>query len=361
MSLISCALIPYCPLPVNTGGKAEMWRSLQALRELGPCRVLSARTKPVGAGWTTEEIGKFRAAGFDLRLREDYRRRSAVQQMGIAYAALFKALGMEKAFGHSNPYHRHAFPVDWWRECVEGCDVAVIHYSYWARLPCPSRKVVNLLDLWSDYMWEGPRREVEELSTADLVLVISKDEERRLNEWGIKKTVWIPPAVKRSDLPLGADIGCVGSENAFNVEGLRWLEPASGDMTVRVYGGLAAHVSRPSFVRVGRYDDPLTPYRECGIILLPTAAGTGIQIKTIEALACGRAIVARQGAARGLPEGKGAWIEVTSAAEMVDAALALQADEGARVRQAAAARMYYDRFLDADVIGENLCNAYSGP
>ena len=133
----SCALVPYCPIPINSGGKAEMWRSLQALRELGSCRVVSARAKPVGAGWKPEAIEKFRADGFDLRLREDYRRRSATQQMGIAYAALFKVLGMEKAFGHSNPYHRHAFPVDWWRECVEGCDVAIIHYSYWARLPCP--------------------------------------------------------------------------------------------------------------------------------------------------------------------------------------------------------------------------------
>ena len=126
-------------------------------------------------------------------------------------------------------------------------------------------------------MWEGAGREVEELSTADLVLVVSKDEERRLNELGVKKTVWLPPAVKRSDLPLGAGMGCVGSANEFNIEGLRWLEQAVGDMAMRVCGGLATHVSSPGFVRVGRYDDPLTPYRECGIILLPTSGGMGIQ------------------------------------------------------------------------------------
>ena len=117
----------------------------------------------------------------------------------------------------------------------------------------------------------------------------------------------------------------------------------------------------PGFVRVGRYDDPLTPYRECGIILLPTSGGMGIQVKTIEALASGRAIVAKQGAVRGLPEGRGAWIEVNSPDEMREAALWLQADEDARTRQASAARTYYGHFLDADVIEDNLRKAYGGP
>jgi glycosyltransferase involved in cell wall biosynthesis len=86
----------------------------------------------------------------------------------------------------------------------------------------------------------------------------------------------------------------------------------------------------------------------------------GLQIKVVEALACGRAIIARKGSMRGLPDEKGCWIEVETPAEMLAAAGRLQRDEGQRRALADAAKEYYRRHLDHDTVIANLKSAYSG-
>jgi len=356
----SVVLVPFCPLPADTGGKVEMLKQLDVLRALGPCTVVSAATKPVGTGWTAETRRALAERGFRIVLREEHQGRSPRMWAGIAYAALGKGLRLERAFGHSNPYHRYAFPAAWWQALTREADLAVIHYSYWAHLPCACAKVVVLMDLWSDFMWEGPRREVADLQDAGRVIVISKDEEMKLNGWGITRTLWSPPAVAPLAAPDSAQVGLVGSGSRVNREGLNWLAaaaPAAGP-AVRVYGGLAAYAAGAGFVPVGRYEQDEQPYRECGIILMTTAQGMGVQIKAIEALAAGRAIVARGGAMRGLPPGAGAWIEVDSAAAMRAAARRLAADPAARQEQGRRARAYYDRHLQADTVRASLRREY---
>jgi len=356
----SSVLIPYCPLPALTGGKVEMMKHLYLLKEMGECTILSASTRPVGAGWDDRNRAEIIKSGFSVCLREEEYGRSFIHWLGMGYAAFSKALGVEKAFGHSNPYHRYAFPQEWWRRHTDQADIAIVNYSYWAWLPCRCPKVVVLLDLWSDFMWEGPSKEIEDLSTADLVVVISKEEEKRLNEWGIKKTLWSPPAVQRVDLPLSESIGCIGSANKFNIEGLQWLEKAAGELIVKVYGGLAGNVTKSQFEKLERYEDSLQPYRECGIMLLPTSGGMGVQIKAIEALACGRAIVARTGAMRGLPEGRGAWIEVEKPEEMIEMSRVLKSDEEARKKLSVTAMAYYAKYLDSNCIKKALSETYLG-
>jgi hypothetical protein len=354
----SVALVPHCPLPADTGGKTETWKHLQALRAEGECTIVSASTRPVGAGWTPARREEIRRRGFAVSLREDdIPTRSFRQWGGMAYAAAAKMLRLEKAFGHSNPYHRHAFPEDWWRGKTIGADLAVIHYSYWAALPCACPKAVILLDLWSDYMWEGPRREKQDLMTADLVVTISKDEENTLRGWGLKRTLWSPPRVPRMEFADSHRIGLLGSDSPVNREGLRWLM-AGGTLPTRVYGGLAAHATGAGFIPVGRYDEWETPYRECGIILMPTALGMGVQIKGVESLAAGRVLVARKGAMRGLPPGEGAWIEVDSPEEMMEAAARLASNRSEREARMRAAHAYYQTHLDSERIGLELTAAF---
>jgi hypothetical protein len=300
--------------------------------------------------------------GFDVKLREEVAGRTTGQWLGMGYAALCKAFGLEKAFGHTNPYHRHAFPIDWWRAQSEGADLAVINYSYWARLPCACPKAVVLHDLLSDAMWGGTERETEELRSAALVVAISIDEERRLRERGIRNVLWSPPIVPAERFDDSEQMGLTGSCNRFNVEGLRWLERGLGrrEAGVHLYGPLGRVAQSAAFVPRGSYADRYLPYRECGIVLLPTALGTGVQIKAVEALACGRAIVARRGAMRGLPPSEGAWIEVSTPEEMVSQAESLQADRPRRHRQCEAAQAYYDRHLRAEEITRRLREAYEG-
>ena len=357
--LKSVFMLPYCPLPADHGGKAEMWKALKCLRELGPCSILSARTRPVGTGWTPEALGEVQACGFDVVFREDDEPRQfrPGRAWGLAYAAGCKALGLERAFGHANPYHRLAFDPAWVARRAEGADLAVFAYSFWAGFPVACPKAVWLLDLWSDYMAGGAEIETRDLKTADLVIVISKQEEATLQARGIHRTLWSPPFVTAQDLPDSDRIGLVGSASAFNREGLRWLGTGPADSPVRVYGGLSAFAPAGGFEPVGRYGDAGDPYRQCGIVLMTTTGGMGVQIKSIEALAAGRAIVARRGAMRGIPPGNGAWIEVDTPDEMREAARRLQADPAARRAQMAAARAYCRTHLDAERLRTELREA----
>jgi len=357
----SVVLTPYCPLPADHGGKVEMWKHLNLLRTMGGCAVASAATRPAGMGWTAEARQQVAERGFSVQLREElHPMRNWRQLAGLTYGAVCKGLRLERAFGHANPYHRHAFPPDFLLECSRDADLAVITYSYWAWLPTRCPKVIALLDLWSNRMWGGSRRETEELAAADLVVVISKDEETELRRRGLRNILWSPPLAQPSDFPLTEQIGLIGSANLFNQEGLRWLSQAAPPaLPVSIYGGLAQFADWPEAHKTARYADSNQPYQECGIILLTTASGTGVQIKVVEALAAGRAIVARTGAMRGLPPGAGAWIEADSPQAMWAQAERLRRDAALREEQAAKARAYYQQHLDAEKILGKLREAYS--
>jgi hypothetical protein len=356
----SVVLVPYCPLPIDSGGKVEIWKHLNILKRLGDCRIVTARRRPVGTGWTPAYEQQVRSLGFELVFREDTCGFRWQQVLSYVYGLVCKGLGLERAFGHSNPYHRFAFPKEWWYEQTKHADLAVINYSYWAWLPCYCAKVIVLLDLWSNFMWEGARRETRELNAADLVVVISRDEESLLHQRSIMKTLWSPPVVQRTDLPLTSEVGLVGSENRFNIEGLRWLEKglSGSGLAIKVFGDLSRHARSQAFIAVGRYQSTLQPFRNCGIILMPTSGGMGMQIKAVEALAAGRAIIARKGAMRGLPPGDGAWIEVEQPEDMVFWARKLQSDNQSRQSLAEAAHSFYIRHLDAVGTETRLEKAY---
>lgn len=356
-------LVPYCPLPIDTGGKAEMWKHMRLLRELGDCTILSASGRPVGTPWSREHIEAVKSEGFNVVLRQDTPAFKFKTLPALLYGAVFEGLGLRRAFGHSNPYHRCAFPLEWWQEQTADADMVVLNYSFWSWLPFEGSKCCVLLDLYSDIMWEGIGREAYDLATCDLVQVISVNEQDKLHRHGVGNIVWSPPVVEPAEMPLTASIGIVGASTHLNREGLRWLSRCGGrirDCRVRVYGRLAERVPPVDdrFEAVGRYDEVDQPYRECGIVMITTAHGTGVQIKAIEALAAGRAVVARKGAMRGLPSSAAAWIEVESPDAMWREAARLRHDTEARDALGAQARVYYTEHLAADGIRSRTLAAY---
>lgn len=359
----SVVLIPYCPWPPDTGTKVEMMKPLQVLRELGPCTIASARSRPVGAGWTEDSIRALRDQGFDLVFREETDRRHARQIPGMLFAVFCKALRMERAFGYGNPYHRYAFTEQWWRKVTEGADLAVMQYGFWARFRSACPQAVILHELLSNYQWGGSRRETRDLAKADLVVVVGYDEEATLRERGLRHVLWSPPAVPAASFEVTPEIGMISTLAPQNMEGLQWLQSTKNGAEapfVHVYGSAAKVVSAPFLKPVGRYEDRFDPYRRCGIQLLTRDDRPGLQIKAVEALACGRAIVARRGSMRGLPAGDGAWIEVTSPEEMLVAAKRLRENAEERETLGRAANAFYERHLDEQRILDHLKKAFQG-
>ncbi len=357
-------LIPYCPLPIDSGAKAEMWKHLGLLREIGDCTILSASSRPVGTPWSNKNLAEVRNSGFKVILRENGILQRLQSIPGLLYGAICTALGWNRAFGHANPYHRCAFPLKWWQKNTKDADLVVINYSHWASLPVNGPKAIILHDLWSDVMWGGASTETHDLSTCDLVLVISSDEREKLMDRGLSNIVCSPPVSESTDFELTDSVGIVGSNNELNREGILWLMGGNGSIpehSVRVYGKLAELIptSESRFEVIGKYEDSSQPYRDCGIIMIPTASGSGVQIKAIEALSAGCAIVARRGAMRGIPSSSNAWIEVETPGDMWREAMGLRRDSARRQHQGKMAKLYYKQHLDAHVIKEKTRKAYA--
>jgi hypothetical protein len=224
-------------------------------------------------------------------------------------------------------------------------------------------KALVLLDLWSDYMWGGHLAETRDISSCAHTFAISINEVDTLKSRGVTGVSWCPPAVDPVECPLSSSCALIGSDNLFNREGLRWLEKAGEEIAgidVRVYGGLSASVSHPGLYAVGRYQNNEHPYRECGITLFTTVQGMGVQIKTIEALAAGRAIIARRDAVRGLPVDAMGWIQVDSPQEMINWARKLAANKQLREEWGERARAYYQQYLDGEKIRAQMRRVYQG-
>ena len=358
----STCLLPYCPLPIDSGARAVFRKHLNILNDLGECTVLSTARRPVGFGWSPEALDELGSEGIAVQFGSKGLQTRFLGVYGILYAALFKMLRAEKAFGHSNPYHRYAFDPEWVNNITKDKGLCEIHYSYWARLPVQCPKIVVVHDLWSDIMWEGDKRETEELKQADLIVTVSKSDHDKLIERGVTNVLWSPPVVEQEECEDSEDVMIVGSDNRHNREGLNWLigsEKHLSPISLRIYGSLASRLKPAGALELyPRYASAVAPYKKNGIVLMTTSHGTGIQIKAIEALACGRAIIARRGAMRGMPDGDGAWLEVDEPEEMVEAAKLLVRDPNRRIDLMNRSSYYYKEHFDSNRILKTLSDRY---
>jgi len=337
-----------------------MMKHLNVLRELGPCCIASARRKPVGFGWTEEAFAELSNQGFQLVFRENAHGLTLMQLIGLIYAIFCKAMRLDKAFGHSNPYHRFAFNSDWLYQLSKEYDLFVMQYGFWSRAPTACPKAIIVHELLSNYHWGGHRRETTEFGSANLLLVVGYDEFIDLKKRGLTSVLWSPPAVQEEALPLNDQIGLIGTRAPQNMKGLRWLEQADVKVKVKinVFGNMAGEIRSSICKPVGRYGLQTEPYTQCGIHLLTRPDRPGLQIKAVEALAYGRAIVARRGSMRGLPDKDCAWITVDSPEAMIEAAVDLQRNREKREALARKAKNFYRKYLDHDEIISKLKKAY---
>ncbi|MGD9656678.1 MAG: glycosyltransferase [Methylocystis sp.] len=104
----------------------------------------------------------------------------------------------------------------------------------------------------------------------------------------------------------------VAGNNAANYISARWflkyVAPHAPGMSISIYGDIAQGMKRRDrrlyeerrHLFRGRIDDIKSAYANASIVLLPTKAGHGLSIKTVEALSSGLPIVATSKAFRGM-------------------------------------------------------------
>jgi len=129
---------------------------------------------------------------------------------------------------------------------------------------------------------------------------------------GKRHALLYPPTPPIPGGPGGPDSIIVSSNNTGNVDSLIWflreVAPKAPGVRVKIAGNIDAgvrarapelHAAHRDWF-LGRVEDPGAVYASARLVLLPTSAGTGLSIKTVEALSSGLPIIATPQALRGM-------------------------------------------------------------
>ena len=264
-------------------------------------------------------------------------------------------------------------------------DVVIVSYVFYSRLfesvPGAVLKLIDTHDVFSDryrlYRAHGQAREFfstgrdeegKALDRADAVLAIQEWDAshfRSLTRRPVAVVGHLAPAAAvepAGTASCGRAMLFVGSPMGINAHGVAWfldhVFPAVRrhvpDAELWLVGGICGRIDSPAtgVQRLGFVDMLEDLYRRAAVVINPQQFGTGLSIKSVDALLHGRPLVTTASGARGLEEGAGsAFVQAGSAEEFGDRLVELLRDPGRRAalaeRATAFARRYHQRNLQA--------------
>lgn len=235
---------------------------------------------------------------------------------------------------------------EWWDESVSqqvqaavrafDIDTVLANYVFFSKalvnLPTGVLKVLDTHDSFADRhkrllaaglqpAWFSCTTKDERtgIERADVVIAIQKAEADYFRSITTRTVITVGHLVDSPDIP--ADIPSnhrlvtIGSRNTINVESTRWLAmevfplvlKRVPDATLAIVGGVCADLGELQSVSgiflQGRVDDVADEYRRANLVVNPMLSGTGLKIKSIEALGYGCALVTTPAGAQGLQTG----------------------------------------------------------
>jgi hypothetical protein len=179
-----------------------------------------------------------------------------------------------------------------------------------------------------DWFSTDERQERQALRRADLILGIQENEVSKLRQMSENKPVMLVPHVRDTAFlrtPQGKNILFVGADNAENIAGIRkFAEEAMPDVLSRcpgarliIVGRVGEYVASDAFwiQRFGVVSNPTPYYEQASIVINTTECGTGLKIKTVDALCHGRCLVTTPAGIEGLERYTGLYFVAHSPAE----------------------------------------------
>lgn len=175
-------------------------------------------------------------------------------------------------------------------------------------------KLLRKQGIRPNWFFTTPAKEATGCVRADHVIAIQSKEAETFRRYGsnvhsIGHFVDVQTLMPQSD--VGNTLIFIGSDNEVNRDALTFLIDEImpkilrlvPDAVLEVYGRIgevfAAKESPPSIRMFGRVDDLSAVYRRARVVAAPLRTGTGLKIKSIEALGYGKALVAMPHAAEG--------------------------------------------------------------
>jgi len=154
------------------------------------------------------------------------------------------------------------------------------------------------------------------LERADVIVAIQEHEANHFRHEVKRKVVTLGHSVRLERLPEAPSqvVGYFGSGNAANVQALEsflaevWplIRESVPDARLLIGGGVASKIEeRPDLELMPIVEDPAAVYARAAVMVNPMRVGTGLKIKSIEALGFGRPLVTTTIGAHGLEAGAG--------------------------------------------------------
>lgn len=243
---------------------------------------------------------------------------------------------------------------DWWDDSASetisalhskfNFDVAIAEYVFFSKaLECFDRSVLKILDthdVFTDrhriYLEQGmspqwfstsAKEESKGLNRADIVFAIQDQERKFFSTLTRKPVVTIGHIVTLSApaaTPETKSILYVGSKNRINVESiLRFVRDVFPMIRARVpsavlfvAGGVCDELGEyDAVVKCGNVDSLEQLYASVNVVVNPVVFGTGLKIKSLEALGYGKPLITTAAGATGLEEGAGRAFSVADQAD----------------------------------------------
>jgi len=264
-------------------------------------------------------------------------------------------------------------------------EVVIVSYVHYSRLfesvPGGVLKLIDSHDVFSDryrlyrehgqaveFFSTGRDEEAKALDRADTVLAIQEWDARHfrsLSRTPVAVVGHLAPPVDIAPGPGPVDPPAmlfVGGPMGINVHGMSWfidqVLPAVRRQVPQaelwLVGGISGRIrgAVPGVRRFGFVEALEDPYRRAAAVINPQQFGTGLSIKSIDALRHGRPLVTTASGARGLEDGAGtAFLQAESAEAFAGQLVQLLRDPAwasALARRAADfARSYHQRSLQA--------------
>jgi len=362
MRVLVCT--PYMPYPPRGGGRADIWRRVQALTQLGHQVMLLHQHEAEGPRAPLPEhfaemdevlTGRFSFAVERSRLRTVRQllgmwRKPWDVAKGVPSGAVLDR--MERAVADFAP-EMVLLEGPWLgelgRRFAAQYDAPVVYRShniehlYLKRQAQASRSVRNRI-AWRLTTVGLKRYELMMMRNAALVLDISLDDLEFWRAQGVSDISWLPPLpeLALSDPPTDRVEGEVlfvgGLRLPNNVHGVRWLvsevlpilQSSHPDIVLSVVGStpdealrteLAANPAVRTFFDV----DSVNPYLFGARVLVnPVSIGSGVQLKMLDMLMTEAPIITRSTGARGLPPRCVEQFEVADTKEAFAAAIVTQ-------------------------------------
>jgi polysaccharide biosynthesis protein PslH len=244
-----------------------------------------------------------------------------------------------------------------------GFDTVLIEYVFLSKLatafPKSVRTIIDTHDLMGDrhktYQNSGmqpiwfatkPEDEIRALNRADAVIAIQEEEAAYLRQRVSGEVFCVGYIGSLDSAPLpdpgGNRILFVGSANPINIRGLEWfLQSAFPEIRARIPGCELAIAGAASEGRawpnavlaLGRIESLTSVYAAAAVVINPVTFGTGLPVKTIEALSYGKPLVATAAGVRGLgSQFAGAFLVAENAREFARRVVELLQNKAARAR-----------------------------